>query len=150
MVFFLSSVFQTDPGVPVVYAGFGALMLTTCISYLSHSQVNFLSLYELLGGNSGFTDFFFLSFWVNKKKKIWALQDGTSVVIGGKTNRAKGEFPNEMDRLLDMLPELVDTPPQVTRQRFDSDQRISQLFILFYNLLRDNIANDNGQFEFGI
>lgn len=30
---------QTDPGVPVVYAGFGALMLTTCISYLSHSQV---------------------------------------------------------------------------------------------------------------
>lgn len=33
---------QTDPGVPVVYAGFGALMLTTCISYLSHSQVKFL------------------------------------------------------------------------------------------------------------
>lgn len=34
---------QTDPGVPVVYAGFGALMLTTCISFLSHSQVlNFL------------------------------------------------------------------------------------------------------------
>ena len=33
-------VMQTDPGVPVVYAGFGALMLTTCISYLSHSQVN--------------------------------------------------------------------------------------------------------------
>lgn len=31
---------QTDPGVPVVYAGFGALMLTTCISYLSHTQVN--------------------------------------------------------------------------------------------------------------
>ena len=33
---------QTDPGVPIVYAGFGALMLTTCISYLSHSQVKFL------------------------------------------------------------------------------------------------------------
>lgn len=30
---------QTDPGVPIVYAGFGALMLTTCISYLSHTQV---------------------------------------------------------------------------------------------------------------
>ncbi|XP_021731094.1 cytochrome c biogenesis protein CCS1, chloroplastic-like [Chenopodium quinoa] len=27
----------TDPGVPVVYAGFGALMLT-CISYLFHAQ----------------------------------------------------------------------------------------------------------------
>ncbi|CAI8618516.1 unnamed protein product [Vicia faba] len=57
---------KTDPGVPVVYAGFGALMLTTCISYLSHSQ-------------------------------IWALQDGTTVVIGGKTNRAnflRHEGPN--------------------------------------------------------
>lgn len=32
---------QTDPGVPIVYAGFGSLMLTTCISYLSHSQVKF-------------------------------------------------------------------------------------------------------------
>lgn len=31
---------QTDPGVPIVYAGFGALMLTTCISFFSHTQVN--------------------------------------------------------------------------------------------------------------
>ncbi|CAI7814743.1 unnamed protein product, partial [Closterium sp. NIES-53] len=29
---------KMDPGVPYVYAGFGALMLTTAISYLSHSQ----------------------------------------------------------------------------------------------------------------
>ncbi|KAL1554226.1 hypothetical protein AAHA92_14809 [Salvia divinorum] len=28
---------KTDPGVPSVHAGFGALMLTTCISFLSHS-----------------------------------------------------------------------------------------------------------------
>ncbi|WJX45479.1 copper chaperone, variant 2 [Trifolium repens] len=69
---------KTDPGVPVVYAGFGALMLTTCISYLSHSQ-------------------------------IWALQDGTSVVIGGKTNRAKLEFPDEMNLLLDKIPEIVES-----------------------------------------
>lgn len=69
---------KTDPGVPVVYAGFGALMLTTCISFLSHSQV-------------------------------WALQDGTTVVIGGKTNRAKGEFPEDMNYLLDQVPELVDS-----------------------------------------
>ncbi|XP_039129921.1 cytochrome c biogenesis protein CCS1, chloroplastic [Dioscorea cayenensis subsp. rotundata] len=67
---------KTDPGVPVVYAGFGALMLTTCISFLSHSQ-------------------------------IWALQDGTTVVVGGKTNRAKLEFPEEMNDLLDKVPELV-------------------------------------------
>ncbi|KAL5562588.1 hypothetical protein UlMin_032335 [Ulmus minor] len=71
---------KTDPGVPVVYAGFGALMLTTCISYLSHAQ-------------------------------IWALQDGTTVIVGGKTNRAKAEFPGEMDRLLDQLPELVESSP---------------------------------------
>ncbi|KAI3861757.1 hypothetical protein MKX03_019550 [Papaver bracteatum] len=70
---------KTDPGVPIVYAGFGALMLTTCISYLSHSQ-------------------------------IWALQDGTTVVIGGKSNRAKIEFPEEMNRLLDQVPEIIKSP----------------------------------------
>lgn len=69
---------KTDPGVPIVYAGFGALMLTTCISFLSHSQ-------------------------------IWALQDGSVVVIGGKTNRSKGEFPEEMNLLLDQVPELVES-----------------------------------------
>ncbi|KAK8529814.1 hypothetical protein V6N13_102710 [Hibiscus sabdariffa] len=70
---------KTDPGVPTVYAGFGALMLTTCISFLSHSQ-------------------------------IWALQDGTTVFVGGKTNRAKAEFPDEMNYLLDQVPEIVESP----------------------------------------
>ncbi|XP_022763571.1 cytochrome c biogenesis protein CCS1, chloroplastic-like isoform X2 [Durio zibethinus] len=69
---------KTDPGVPTVYAGFGALMLTTCISYLSHAQ-------------------------------IWALQDGTTVIVGGKTNRAKAEFPDEMNCLLDRVPEIVES-----------------------------------------
>ncbi|XP_058214049.1 cytochrome c biogenesis protein CCS1, chloroplastic [Rhododendron vialii] len=69
---------KTDPGVPVVYAGFGFLMLTTCISFLSHSQ-------------------------------IWALQDGTTVVVGGKTNRAKIDFPDDMNRLLDQVPEIVES-----------------------------------------
>ncbi|KAG4159928.1 hypothetical protein ERO13_D02G203009v2 [Gossypium hirsutum] len=69
---------KTDPGVPAVYAGFGALMLTTCISYLSHAQ-------------------------------IWALQDGTTVIVGGKTNRAKAEFPDEMNRLLDQVPEILES-----------------------------------------
>ncbi|XBH94947.1 hypothetical protein VPH35_085599 [Triticum aestivum] len=67
---------KTDPGIPIVYAGFGALMLTTCISYLSHAQ-------------------------------LWALQDGTTVVVGGKSNRAKIEFSDEMNRLLNKVPELV-------------------------------------------
>ncbi|CAI9104461.1 OLC1v1003131C1 [Oldenlandia corymbosa var. corymbosa] len=74
---------KTDPGVPIVYAGFGALMLTTCVSFLSHSQ-------------------------------IWALQDGTTVVIGGKTNRAKAEFPDEMNLLLDRVPEIVASSGQST------------------------------------
>ncbi|KAK2978348.1 hypothetical protein RJ640_016450 [Escallonia rubra] len=69
---------KTDPGVPIVYAGFGALMLTTCISFLSHAQ-------------------------------IWAFQDGTSVVVGGKTNRAKVEFPDEMNSLLDRVPEIIES-----------------------------------------
>lgn len=30
---------KADPGIPLVYAGFGGLMLTTVVSYLSHSQV---------------------------------------------------------------------------------------------------------------
>nr|AKF43163.1 cytochrome c biogenesis protein [Erodium foetidum] len=71
---------KTDPGVPIVYAGFGALMLTTCISYLSHSQ-------------------------------IWALQDGTTLFIGGKSNRGKVEFSSEVNRLLDRVPEIVDDFP---------------------------------------
>ncbi|KAH7575129.1 hypothetical protein ACOSP7_005469 [Xanthoceras sorbifolium] len=69
---------KTDPAVPIVYAGFGALMLTTSISYLSHSQ-------------------------------IWALQDGTSVIVGGKTNRGKNDFPDKMNSLLDKVPEIVES-----------------------------------------
>ncbi|XP_073125571.1 cytochrome c biogenesis protein CCS1, chloroplastic [Henckelia pumila] len=74
---------KIDPGVPVVYAGFGFLMLTTCISFLSHTQ-------------------------------IWALQDGTTVVVGGKTNRAKAEFSDDMNFVLDQVPEIV-APSTSTR-----------------------------------
>lgn len=31
------------------------------------------------------------------------------MVVGGKTNRAKGEFPDEMNFLLDQVPEIVDS-----------------------------------------
>ncbi|KAG4967093.1 hypothetical protein JHK87_032744 [Glycine soja] len=41
--------------------------------------------------------------------KIWALQDGTAVFVGVKTNRAKMEFPEEMNRLLDKVPEIVES-----------------------------------------
>ena len=42
-------------------------------------------------------------------QKNWALQDGTMVIVGGKTNRAKAEFPEEMDCLLDRVPEIVES-----------------------------------------
>lgn len=67
---------KLDPGVPIVYAGFGALMLTTVISYLSHLQV-------------------------------WALQVGDSVIVGGKSNRHKVDFDKELERLLNLVPEVV-------------------------------------------
>lgn len=76
---------KMDPGVPVVYAGFGALMLTTIISYFSHSQV-------------------------------WALQEGTTVVVGGKSNRAKLGFPVELNRILDSIPEIVSNEHVETKE----------------------------------
>ncbi|WIA34251.1 hypothetical protein OEZ86_012602 [Tetradesmus obliquus] len=66
---------KNDPGVPLVYAGFGALMITTLISYVSHSQV-------------------------------WALQQGSDVVVVGKSNRAKVLFAKELDSALDTVPEV--------------------------------------------
>lgn len=67
---------KLDPGVPMVYAGFGALMLTTVTSYLSHSQV-------------------------------WALQEGTSIIVGGRTNRWKDDFKREFNYFLDLVPEII-------------------------------------------
>ena len=31
------------------------------------------------------------------------------VIVGGKTNRAKAEFPEEMNRLPDQVPEMVES-----------------------------------------
>lgn len=39
--------------------------------------------------------------------QVWALQDGTTVVFGGKTNRGKIEFQEEMNCLLDKVPEMI-------------------------------------------
>ena len=68
---------KTDPGVPLVYAGFAGLMVTSFLSLLSHSQ-------------------------------IWAIQEETGIVVGGKTNRAKEEFRTELDEVLNSVPEYVD------------------------------------------
>jgi cytochrome c biogenesis protein len=65
---------KVDPGVPLVYAGFGGMCITTVLSYLSHSQV-------------------------------WAAQVGGDIVVGGRTNRAKVGFQQELEDLVDRLPE---------------------------------------------
>jgi cytochrome c biogenesis protein len=63
---------KADPGVPLVYAGFGLLMLGVMMSYVSHSQ-------------------------------IWALQQGDSFYIGGRTNRAQVFFERELLEILDAI-----------------------------------------------
>lgn len=63
---------KADPGVPLVYAGFGLLMLGVMMSYISHSQ-------------------------------IWALQQGDSFYIGGRTNRAQVSFERELLEILDAI-----------------------------------------------
>jgi hypothetical protein len=38
---------------------------------------------------------------------VWALQDGDSLIIGGKSNRRKEDFQQEIDRILNLVPEIV-------------------------------------------
>ncbi|MEO1590522.1 MAG: cytochrome c biogenesis protein [Cyanobacteria bacterium J06632_22] len=65
---------KADPGIPMVYLGFGLLMVGVLMSYVSHSQV-------------------------------WALQEGDSLYIGGRTNRAQVAFEGEFVGVLDALSE---------------------------------------------
>ncbi len=64
---------KSDPGIPLVYGGFGLLMAGVVMSYASHSQ-------------------------------IWALKSGSSLYIGGKTNRAQVGFESELIQILENLP----------------------------------------------
>jgi cytochrome c biogenesis protein len=66
---------KADPGVPYVYAGFGGLMVSTLVSYLSHSQV-----------------------WALQTR------DGT-LHVAGRTNRAALGFGAEFDAALAAVPE---------------------------------------------
>jgi cytochrome c biogenesis protein len=63
---------KADPGIPVVYTGFGLLMLGVIMSYVSHSQV-------------------------------WALQEGDTLYVGGRTNRAQVAFERELIEILAQL-----------------------------------------------
>ena len=61
---------KTDPGIPIIYSGFGFLMTSTLISYITYSQV-----------------------WIIQNKE----KDG--LIVGGNTTRAKFEFELEFFRL---------------------------------------------------
>ncbi|BAU40803.1 cytochrome c biogenesis protein [Leptolyngbya sp. O-77] len=63
---------KADPGIPIVYTGFGLLMISVLMSYVSHSQV-------------------------------WALQQGKTLYVGGRTNRAQVAFEREVLEVLDCL-----------------------------------------------
>ena len=39
--------------------------------------------------------------------QVWATQQGSSVVLGGRTNRAKFGFEQELDAVVDAVPEVV-------------------------------------------
>jgi len=67
---------KSDPGVPVVYTGFAFLMLTTVLSYVSHSQVWAFAATNQNNDDEG--------------------EEEAKLVIGGTTNRAKREFQNEL------------------------------------------------------
>ena len=59
-----------DPGIPIIYSGFGFLMISTLISYITYSQI-----------------------WIIKDRRIKYL------VIGGNTTRAKFDFELEFFKL---------------------------------------------------
>ncbi len=74
---------KADPGIPWVYLGFGLLMVSTLMSYVSHSQVWALAVTE---------------------------EGQPSFYIGGRTNRAQVTFERELVGLVEQLPGEVRIP----------------------------------------
>ena len=75
---------KQDPGVPLVYLGFAALLISTLLSYESHSQV--WACVDAVRKDSS----------DSPEEDAAAITD-LVVSVGGKTNRAKVSFREEMD-----------------------------------------------------
>lgn len=43
--------------------------------------------------------------------QVWALQEGSTVHLGGKTNRAKYSFQDELNEIVDSIPEVKSVEP---------------------------------------
>jgi cytochrome c biogenesis protein len=71
---------KADPGIPMVYAGFGLLMLSVLMSYVSHSQI-----------------------WALQEKGSEASPEELRLMVGGRTNRAQVAFEREMIEILNRL-----------------------------------------------
>ncbi len=82
---------KADPGVPAVYAGFGGLMVSTLVSYLSHSQVWAVEAEEEeeREGEEGST----------------AVHRSVKLHVGGRTNRAALGFKEELEAAMAAVPD---------------------------------------------
>jgi cytochrome c biogenesis protein len=85
---------KADPGIPIVYTGFGLLMVSVIMSYVSHSQI-----------------------WALQEPENNGSSENTRLFVGGRTNRAQVSFEREIVSVLDQLsqppnPSLPTHPPQ--------------------------------------
>ena len=71
---------KADPGIPIIYTGFGLLMLGVIMSYVSHSQI-----------------------WALQESVSGASPEEIRFYIGGITNRAQVAFEREVIEMLDRL-----------------------------------------------
>jgi cytochrome c biogenesis protein len=85
---------KADPGIPLVYTGFGLLMLGVIMSYVSHSQIWALQ--------KGFSD----------SETLAPVQE-IRFYVGGRTNRAQVAFEREVIDILDQLGTPSETVPSV-------------------------------------
>ena len=104
---------KSDPGVPFVYAGFGGLMVSTLVSYLSHSQVwavETAAEEEAAaegggGGGDGGGGGGGGGGGAGPKKAGAAAPARVKLHVGGRTNRAALGFREELEAAMAAVPD---------------------------------------------